>query len=540
MSPLDALVFRDTRQLAHGGSLLRALERSIAEIRRLRSPGGRRRAAIEALISSGELEAALADAGDPLEETVAQTTDALAAAALGEAIDLAVCADGLAHARAPRSLAIRPPKGFAYYALHPEAYARASELVSTRDALVIGVRSIGTTLSAVTAAALRARGVKAWRETVRPETSSSHAGQFLCADAADSVQRACITNAAVVIVDGGTTAVSSHALAVAEAAVRFGVPHERVLIIGGHPLGSERCGTPGGTQLRSFRIAVAPSDAFGPVRSRNLGTIRDVSRGEWRRLHYSSESAWPAVVAGLERRKMLAGGRLFKFEGLGAAGQAARHRASALAAEGIALDPYDEGDGWASYAWCGRPLARNDLEIGLIEHIARYCARRPSLCPPVSAESDLEPIVARNVELLLGHLPAPAIAEGALTIERIATPDGRLEPHEWLRLNDGSVRKTDAIAHGDDDLFPGPTDIAWDLAGAIIEWEMDRAMRAHFLTAYRRASGDDATNRIDAWIVAYAAVRGALSLFALETASPSESPRLAREVMRYRSVLAGP
>ena len=53
--------------------------------------------------------------------------------------------------------------------------------------------------------------------------------------------------------------------------------------------------------------------------------------------------------------------------------------------------------------------------------------------------------------------------------ERIGCCGSRrhLAPHEWLRLDDGNVRKTDAIAHGDDHLFPGPTDIAWDLAGAI-------------------------------------------------------------------------
>ena len=83
MSPLDAWVFRDSKQLAHGGSLLRALERSINEIRRLSAPQGRRRAATETLVMAGELEAALADAADPLEARVAQATDALADATLG-------------------------------------------------------------------------------------------------------------------------------------------------------------------------------------------------------------------------------------------------------------------------------------------------------------------------------------------------------------------------------------------------------------------------------------------------------------------------
>jgi hypothetical protein len=245
----------------------------------------------------------------------------------------------------------------------------------------------------------------------------------------------------------------------------------------------------------------------------------------------------------MERRKLVAGGRLYKFEGLGSSGHAARHRASALAAEGIALDPSDEGDGWTSYSWSGRPMQPSDLDVPLIEHIARYCARRPTLCPLVSSESDLEPIVAQNVEALLGGAAlagsrlASLLTPGSLQVERMATTDSRLAPHEWLRMEDGSVRKTDAIAHGDDHFFPGPTDIAWDLAGAIVEWEMDRDARDHFLTAYRRASGDDARKRIDAWLVAYAAIRGAFDLFALQTCSPAEGRRFSREVERYRTIL---
>ena len=61
--------------------------------------------------------------------------------------------------------------------------------------------------------------------------------------------------------------------------------------------------------------------------------------------------------------------------------------------------------------------------------------------------------------------------------------------------------------------------------------------REPFLAASRRASGDHASKRIDAWLVAYAAVRGAFNLFALETSSPAEANRLVREVARYRAVV---
>jgi hypothetical protein len=537
MSSLDARVYRDRKQLGHGGSLLRALERAIDELRRLRAPNDRRRAAVEALVSAGELEAALADAADPLEAKVARATDTLAAAALGEAVDLAGCAEALAHARAPRSLAIRPPTGFADHAVHPRAYACANELVDTPEALVVGVRTIGTTLSAITAAALRARGVAARRVTV------AHAAcgrADLGAEAAAAIARARASGATVLVVDEGPNGATSGLQSTGEAVVAAGVARERVVLVGSRPFEPMWSVD---ADVRRFRTAVAPSAGFAPIRSTAWGAPLDISGGAWRYLHYASDEDWPAVADALERRKLVAGGRLYKFEGLGSSGQAARHRASALAADGIALDACDEGDGWSSYAWGGRPLHPRDLDAQLAAHIARYCARRPSLCPLVSAEADLEPVVAANVERLLGGAAiggtrlAALLSPGALSIERIATTDSRLAPHEWLRLEDGSVRKTDAITHGDDELFPGPTDIAWDLAGAIVEWGMDRGVRDYFLSAYRRASGDDPRARLDGWLVAYAAIRGGFTLFAREACDPAEAHRWDRELDRYRSVL---
>lgn len=62
------------------------------------------------------------------------------------------------------------PEGFAYYALHPLDYADlvARLELNVSSALVVGVRSIGTTISAVATAKLREFGIAASRFTVRP------------------------------------------------------------------------------------------------------------------------------------------------------------------------------------------------------------------------------------------------------------------------------------------------------------------------------------------------------------------------------------
>src|SRR5207244_3469305 len=72
--------------------------------------------------------------------------------------------------------------------------------------------------------------------------------------------------------------------------------------------------------------------------------------------------------------------------------------------------------------------------------------------------------------------------EVILPIERPVIADGRMQPHKWLCTADRLWLKLDGTTHGDDHFFPGPCDIAWDIAGAIVEWELDAAAREHFLS----------------------------------------------------------
>src|SRR5207245_9547085 len=68
------------------------------------------------------------------------------------------------------ALSVSPPDGFTYYALHPLDFANVLTRIpgDRREYAIIGIRSIGTTLSAVVLAALNAAGSPATRITVRP------------------------------------------------------------------------------------------------------------------------------------------------------------------------------------------------------------------------------------------------------------------------------------------------------------------------------------------------------------------------------------
>ena len=128
-----------------------------------------------------------------------------------------------------------------------------------------------------------------------------------------------------------------------------------------------------------------------------------------------------------------------------------------------------------------------------------------------------------------------------LRVERPVIADGRMQPHEWLRTPAGQILKTDSGSHGDDHFFPGPTDIAWDMAGAIVEWRMDVTQRAEFLAAYRIASGDDASRRIADFICAYSVFRWAYCTMAANAMNGTpEQARLEQAATEYQRRIGAP
>jgi len=432
-------------------------------------------------VIAGEVEAALADAG--IADSVGAVTDALAERVLGREVPVPVPV-----LRGAGSVTRSAPEGFAYYGLHPAAFAR---IEAPADALVVGIRSIGTTLSAVVRAAL---GPAARRVTVRP---SGPPFDRVLAEAPDAEGRP------VVVVDEGPGLSGSTILAVAEAFVRQGTPRERILVACTSLPDPARLRARDAAARWRYRTWVAPSRTREPEG-------RDLSGGAWRDMQALPTIAFPPF----ERRKVLVGDRLWKLEGLGSAARAARARGEVLAAAGFALPSRDEGDGWTSTAWHARGTPPD------LDRLAAYCAFRAQAFSS-SAPTNLEPVVAKNAR-------AFGLAPPRLVVARPTVCDARMEPHEWV---DGF--KTDATSHGDDHFFPGPTDVAWDLAGAIVGFRLDPAP---LLERYRALSGDDARARIRDWIRAFAIQRAAFIAF-VEAIAPDAT--LAHERARLLAIAGG-
>jgi hypothetical protein len=545
MSALNLLVFREDQRRASGQGLKTALAGQLARL------GGRcsHESLIVALLRAGELECGVADADDadeadseaarPVELLTDCVADALLLVESGfsfQTSNFQSLTDAARALPAFEQLSISTPEGFAYYALHPLAYADVLDKISApaNGLMVVGIRSIGTTLSAVTAAAARFRGIKVQRFTVRPQGHPyNRRTEFLPRQLA-MVQRTVSSEAMFAIVDEGPGLSGSSFLSVAEALEQAGAPREKIILVSSHaPNIDALCAADAARRWNRYRNVAVASEPRRPDQAVNF-----IGGGQWRSV-MTNTSEWPAAWTSLERLKYLSsaehdGPRLFKFAGLGHGGDQVLEREQKVAAGGFGPLPQHESDGFLSYPWIdGRPMSAGDVSQNVLARLAEYCAFRLRACAvELSGLNALQQMAEHNLRELRLDLPV------VLRLERPVIADGRMQPHEWLLTKEGRLLKTDSGSHGDDHFFPGPTDVAWDLAGAIVEWRMNEQQAAEFLVLYADASKDDARARIDGFIKAYAVFRLAYCLMAANAMSGSdEESRLHHDAAVYRTVL---
>lgn len=526
------LVFRENRVAVSTHLLVRALAESLA------SADGD--VLLDGLLRAGELECALADVGSPAAAQVANVTDALARQVVnGCPYDAAGLADSLRRLEFPALVKVSPPEGFAYYALHPLSYAELalkSAGTSSRVA-VIGIRSIGTTLAAVVAAAFDGRGVPVQRISVRPTGHPFDRITHFSCEELRWVERERDEGAHFFAVDEGPGLSGSSFLSVGEALLRAGVDRSRVSFLCSHEPNPELLRTYHGAERwsRFHPCAVGENSHIPP----DCGI--ELSGGKWRELLYRDRTQWPASWLQMERVKFLSADKklLLKFEGLGRFGNEVIDRTRAIAEAGFGPEPQQLHHGFAAYPWIRSvPGDPSQLSQSLLDRLADYCAfrRREFRAGSSGSRSNLAEMVRCNVREEFGF--EADLDDSAPGSETPIVADGRMQPHEWLRSQRGVWLKVDGGSHGDDHFYPGLTDIAWDLAGAIIEWQFDQHSKEYFLARYRRLSGDDATSRLPSFLLAYSAFRlGDCKLAAESMDDEQERERLTRDYHRYRAFL---
>lgn len=478
------------------------------------------------------------------------------------------------------AVTVKLPEGFSLHALYPEQYVAAAgqwlaEHAAQREqgAVVVGVRSIGTTLAAVVATVLRAAGWPVQSFTVRP---GGH--PFARRVALDGIALA--PHAWALVVDEGPGISGSSLAATAAALAAAGLARANIVFLPGHGNGP---GGAGSEEVQSWwrdtpcYVAGSAALTFGgrPLYAALAAALpepasdwENLSGGTWRRQVYADEREWPAICTAFERVKYrctLAGGRrvLFKFLGLAAHSPGLASTAAAAAdllaqrnRAGLAPPVLGATLGFVATEWVeGAPVtidAATDAAIDAAPAPARlqmaarlgdYIAR---VAGPPLGEAELAAATARLREMLyqntleaLGEAPAARTRRLGDSVQPGCARygDGRLQPHEWIDCG-GSLRKVDGVGHDYDHTLVGAQPVAWDIAGAVVEWQLDAAGGAQLLAAFAAAGGGAiAAPVLRFYQAAYLALRAGQCSLAAAVHDPYERDRLLAAYERYRNQL---
>lgn len=581
------LVYRTCRRPSGTAPLLRSV---LDETERLAAgrPGHDR--VRDLLVAFDELESAVADALNPETdgEGAVQTAFRRAALEMGRAFAAShegraeECREALGRLglrlhrlrqlELPQTVLTAQAEGYAWYALFPESYLAAArrfwEEERPRSAVCLGIRQIGASLSAVVAAALQRQGCPVRLHTVRPRGHPFHR-VFLPSPPFAGRLRARADSVHFLIVDEGPGLSGSSLCSVAETLSNWGIPDERIVFFPSWIPDGSAFASPGArARWRRHRAFCAAPEDLWPGGSPLSGIFpgwepRDISAGEWRPLLLGSPAAYPPVHPQHERRKILLkppglplpsapeGWRgispdafvLARFAGFGGRGRGALERARLLEEGGWGPPVLGHAEGFLLTRFVpGRPLGPRDASAELVETVARYLAWVRERFP---AQDETPPeALAEMIRVNVAEGLGERWAERLPPLEDLAVPappsalDARLFPHEWLSTPAG-YRKTDGFDHHDDHFFPGPTDIAWDLAAACIEFRLPPAQAARLLRAFQTHSGDAGIAcRLPFHRLGWLAFRLGYATLAADGLAPSgEADRFRRALCLYRRLL---
>lgn len=488
----DLFVFRKHREPLSVSKLLRELREQLLALPR--SP-------IDALVRAGEIESGLEDAGSPDAALALELSDVIAASALHGSTDFARIFCLLCRINGQQSVRCSHPEGFSYYGLNPldfsELTLRLEPHLRPRVA-IIGIRTVGSTLSAVVAAALRSRGHLVTRTTVRPQGEPYRRVARLNGEQTKWVRQELTVGAEFLIVDEGPGFSGSTFLSVGRKLIELGIPRSRILFLCSRPFQPGNHWPDQEEEWKSFRSCQA---AYG--RNIPAGANQYMGNGCWRELLYPDLTQWPACWTQLERIKHLSIDKrtLFKFEGFGRFGAQARTQAQLLSQAGLSPQLLKFENGYGCYTFLqARPLAQRDLNAQFLPRFAEYCAFRAEHFRAAACDTtSLMQMMHVNMELEFG-LTNPI---QKIPIVHPVYPDCHMQPHEWLLTKSGDVLKSDATGDGDGHQLPGPVDSAWDLAALMIEWNLPAEARLSLLHHYFLRTGDNPEPRISTYLLLY-------------------------------------
>jgi hypothetical protein len=574
------LVYGDVENVGTAGEKQRTIGAYLDQVTALPPGSERHTALVAAFIATSELIQAIIDADfqargfDALSPVHAHGMECLAL--LGRSIVQSwqsgfsqielpgTFRDMLLSFDAAQEIRTKEAEGYAFYALYPESYVEAAVRSGLgSNTRVIGIRSIGTGLGALVAAALSTRPAF----TVRPVGHP-----FQREIKVDPAVTAILTNdpdVSFAVVDEGPGLSGSSFGAVADWLEAGGVSRERIHFFPSHAgqLGPLASGEHRDRWSRASRHFVSMDELLcdgarshltrwvesitGPLKRE----LEDISGGAWRALRYQEHALWPAANIQQERRKFLARSEgvtwLVKFAGLGESGSRKYALAQQLHRAGFAPEVAGYRHGFIVERWLGnassldqQPIARDRL----LRRVGAYLGFRARHFPanPHQGASlhELRDMALYNAKQALGEHIAVVMDRIMPDIDRIAGlarriySDNRMQPWEWLVV-DGQLIKADALDHCATHDLVGCQDVTWDIAGAAVAFGLSDQGTRRLCAIVHDESGHPVSSALLSFMLpCYLAFQlGAHAMAADALKDNAEENRLRLAAERYASLL---
>ena len=473
----------------------------------------------------------------------------------------------LARHKLPETVHCRRAEGYAFYAVYPESYLAAAKDLETCTSLqIIGIRSIGLGLAALVAAATNTSTVLSLRPVGHPfhrKVLVDSAIAKLLFKQPGATQFA--------IADEGPGLSGSSFGAVIDLLIGYGVPEQNIHLFPSHR-GEPGRAASGNQQSRwkglhrhigDFETEILePQNRirrldhwFSDVIGEPLSLPQDISAGRWRALKYRDPSDWPPAHVQQERRKYLletrSGRWLLKFIGLDRYGRGKFALARALYEAGFGPEPIAARHGFIVERWwqAASPAVLPERER-LIEWLSLYLGFRARHFVVGSGQgaslAELADMLVHNAAESLGAAAAAPLEQFrrmcqplSATVTPVAT-DNRLHRWEWLVRDDGSILKADAIDHCSAHDLIGCQDIAWDIAGAVVEFDFSAPESEDLASRVQKICGRTVSlELIDVLLPCYLAFQLGYYSLAAGTAisDAADTQRLQARANHYRECL---
>ncbi|MGE5353185.1 MAG: hypothetical protein ACM3P0_13965 [Acidobacteriota bacterium] len=445
------------------------------------------------------------------------------------------------------------PEGYAFYSLYPEMYLKSADnffnIFFPSEVTVIGIRSIGTSLSAIVAARLEESGSRVRSLTVRPrgfyfdrklvidmeleeELKASHHGYYL-------------------IVDEGPGLSGSSFTSVAERLNSLGINDDRIVFFPSYKTDGQNFVSEKSKAIwmkhMKFHSEFEDVISIRGIFPEYAGEVKDVSAGMWRNVVFKNAEEFPPVYPNFEQRKYLSEDNkyLIKFAGLGRYGRDLFERAEILASEGFSPQALAFENGFILSRFIeGKPLSTSDVNVSLLDRAASYLVFLKRAFPNSSSRTytETEEMISVNLMKGLGDEWSDRFMRLRASLKPLFSTaatalDGRILPFEWLGSN-GNYIKTDSIHHHKDHFFPGCQDIMYDLAGFITEFSLGKEEEQYFIQSYIKQSGDkDVESRLPFYFIFYNAFRLGMTQFSAQMSPDPEKQKFQLLSSKYSNNL---